>query len=449
MTNTSFICSITVTAALIIGVVAPPAQAQMGMQAGFVEAFQPDFLNRDMSLFTEYLELEEWQRPIVESLLKDYQADFRVGVDGLRDTMKDMKDQIIAAGDQGAIGVIMGPINVWSVQKAGLKTRFVDNLRSQLSEEQMNHWPDLERAMRREKELPRGVLSGESLNLVQISREAEIPPDVMEAAKQQIQDYWTGLDAALVARAEQSRKSQDTIKDALVNQDFAKGLAELELIVAKRIAVRDLQEAAIESLAAAYGEQFGPVFRKAALAAAFPMAYRPSPLIGYFQAARDLPGLSLEQIGQLDALEKNYTIAYTDYQNRLAAVLRAEEPKKQTDETRRRMNRGAANATKPSDDAYTTLYQERDALNERTRVEIARIIGEELAQQLPGADKRATADVHAPPSPKAGSLTPSLEAGTADPGGSRSGSAGKGERRPMTRQGAQGDRPTQAPAIPE
>lgn len=157
-----------------------PAHAQLGMQAGFVEAFQPDFLHRDMDLFRQYLLLEEWQQPIVESLLKDYLADFKIGTDGLRDTMKNMKDQIIAAGDQGAIGVIMGPIDRWIEEKARLKGRFVDNLRSQLSEEQMNHWVDLERAMRREKELPRGELSGEAIDLSLISRTVDVPPEVLE-----------------------------------------------------------------------------------------------------------------------------------------------------------------------------------------------------------------------------------------------------------------------------
>ncbi len=447
MTPLSSIRPLIAAVALALATLAPPAQAQMGMQAGFVEAFQPDYMNRDMSLFTQYLELEEWQVPIVESLLKDYLADFKIGVEGLRDKMKNMKDQIIAAGDQGAIAVIMGPINEWTAEKARLKVRFIDNIRSQLSEAQMERWGALERAMRREKELPRGVLSGESLNLMLISREAEIPPEVIASAKESVTAYEVGLDAALVARGAQMLKSQDVIKDALQSQNFAKGLSELELIVATRVSLRDFQEASIESLATAYGEKFGPTFRTAALAAAFPMAYRPSPLISYFEAARGLPGLSVEQVGQLDALEKTYVASYADYQRRLAQVLRSEEPKKQTAETRRRAEHGGANVAKPNNDAYTGLYQERDALNERTREEIARIVGPDLAEQLPGAPKRAAAEVHAPPIPKAGSATPSLTPGNAEPTNPRG--AGRADRAPLTRAPARGERPDPAPNTPE
>ena len=174
-----FLAAITVC----VGLSAPPAQAQLGLQAGFVEAFQPDYMNRDITLFVDFLILEDWQVPTVETLMKDYSDDFKVGCDGLRDEMKGMKDQIINAGDQGAMGVIMLPINKWIQEKARLKQRFVENLRSVLSDEQQERWPKLERAMRREKELPRGLLSGESVDLRQVSRECEVPPDFMLAAK--------------------------------------------------------------------------------------------------------------------------------------------------------------------------------------------------------------------------------------------------------------------------
>jgi len=426
-----------------------PAHAQLGMQAGFVEAFQPDFLHRDMDLFRQYLLLEEWQQPIVESLLKDYLADFKIGTDGLRDTMKNMKDQIIAAGDQGAIGVIMGPIDRWIEEKARLKGRFVDNLRSQLSEEQMNHWVDLERAMRREKELPRGELSGEAIDLSLISRTVDVPPEVLASAKEQVTAYEMGLDEALAARAKQVAASQPIIKEAMIRQDYQAGLAQLELIVAKRIAVRDFQERSIDLLAAAYGEKFGETFKQAALAAAYPMVYRPSPLVPFFEAARALPGLSAEQITQLNELEKSYSASYADYQSRLAAVLRVEEPKKQTAETRRRMTQGQASATKPNNDAYTGLYAERDILNERTREEIARILGPELAKQLPGAEKREAADVHAPPPPKDGSGIPSLTPGTSEGPGSGKPPQNRRERLPMTRPGTGGERPGESPSRAE
>ena len=377
--------------AICVGLSAPPAQAQLGLQAGFVEAFQPDFMNRDITLFVDFLALEEWQVPTVESLMQDYSDDFKLGCDGLRDEMKGMKDQIINAGDQGAMAVIMKPINKWIQEKVRLKQRFTENLRSVLSDEQQERWPKLERAMRREKELPRGLLSGESVDLRQVSRECEVPPDVMIANKEVLDEYEIGLDAALAARATQLLASQDIIKEALVAQDYARGLKELELIVATRVALRDLQDFSREVIAKGYGDTWGPIFRAKALAAAFPAVYRPSPMIPYFAAALELSGLSPEQIAQLNALQAEYVQFYEDWRTRLAALYRTEEPKKQTEETRRKASQGSANIQKPLLDPYRPMRDECDAMDEKTRQKIAEIVGPELSEQLPGAAKVAAA----------------------------------------------------------
>ncbi len=405
------------------------AHAQLGIQAGFVEAFQPDYLNRDITIFIDFLALEEWQEPTVESLLHDYSGDFKVGVDGLRDQMKGMKDQIISAGDKGAMGVIMGPINKWSQEKARLKQRFIDNIRSVLSDEQQQRWPQLERAMRREKELPRGLLSGESIDLRQISRECEVPPDVMLAAKETLDQYEVGLDAALLARTNQMNISQDPIKESMVAQDFTRGLKELELIVATRVALRDLQERSIETIATAYGTQWGPVFRTKALSTAYPAVFRPSPMIPYFAAARELSGLSPEQLSQLNALEVEYVTFYEGWRVQLAALYRVEEPKKQTEETRRRLNQGAANAEKAPRDPYQAMHAERDAMDSKTREKIAAIVGPELALQLPGAAKIASAANRPMVAPKEGSNAPSLSPATDGPRG-RNGADSKMLSRP-------------------
>ena len=60
------------------------ASAQFGGKAGFSEAFRPDILPRDMVLIVETLKLEDWQRPIVESLIEDYSASCKTGCDAVR-----------------------------------------------------------------------------------------------------------------------------------------------------------------------------------------------------------------------------------------------------------------------------------------------------------------------------------------------------------------------------
>ena len=75
---------------LSLFILAPMASAQFGGKAGFSEAFKPDLLPRDMTMIVETLKLEDWQRPIVQSLLQDYQDSFKTGTDALKEKMVEL-----------------------------------------------------------------------------------------------------------------------------------------------------------------------------------------------------------------------------------------------------------------------------------------------------------------------------------------------------------------------
>ena len=438
MNRTSFFF-IAPTLALVTALSAPllpaaNAAPQLGQSAGFTEAFQPDFSDRDMDLIVETLELEDWQRTIVESLLADYKNDFRVGVDGLKDKLKAKGEEIKAGGDRNAMGIIMGPIGEWSREKAMLGHRFLDNLRGQLSESQAARWDALERAMRREKELPRGVLSGESVNLIAIARESTVSAESSDRSKDVLEEYSGALDDALRARASQLAQSQPIIQEAMVAQDWGRGLTQLEAIVARRVALRDVQDRYIDAIAAALGSA-GPDFKERALRAAYPQAYRPSPMVPYFAAARALAGLSPEQITAIDSIEREYVVAYADLENRWANGMRMHEPKAQLADVRVRMAAATGDVAKPDPDPYRAFRDERERMNEKAREDVAKVVGDALAQQLPGGAEKAKAD-------RAGSATVLKD-------GSDRGSFGKSGDRATRGKGALREASKDAPSLAE
>jgi hypothetical protein len=419
------------------------AAPQLGQSAGFTEAFQPDFLARDMNLIVETLELEDWQRTILESLLADYQNDFRIGVDGLKDKLKEKGEEIKAGGDRNAMGIIMGPIADWTREKAMLRQRFLDNLRGQLSESQAARWDALDRAMLREKELPRGVLSGESLNLIVIARDVTISPEIAERSKVVLEEYSVALDEALRARAAQLAQSQPLIQDAMVAQDWRAGVVQLEAIVARRVALRDVQDRYVEAIAAALGTA-GADFRERALRTAYTQAYRPSPMIPYFASARALPGLSAGQISQIDAVEVAYLVAYADLENRWADGMRTHEPKAQLADARVRAAAATGDVPKPDPDPYRMFRDERERMNQKAREDVEAIVGPELALQLPGGAEKAKGERLALPSKGGEELGASKSAGEKP-------ARSKGDLSEMGRGGVQrgSQRPDTSPATAE
>ncbi|MSR18470.1 MAG: hypothetical protein EXS00_04755 [Phycisphaerales bacterium] len=368
--------------------VTAPSSAQLGAAAGFKEAFTPEYMNRDMDLFVEFLELEPWQQPIVQALLSDYQDDFKAGVDGMRDRMESIRDKITGS-DQNAIAIVMQPINQWSLERKALGLRFIENLRSQLSEEQLrDNWTRLERAIRRDKELPRGVIGGESVDIVVITRELDVPPPVMDSAKEALERYEINLDAALAARAQQMDESQPLIKQAMIDNDLTVGLRELEKIVAHRVGVRCAQDIGITEVTAAMGAPWGETVRIESLRRSFPIAYRTTSLESFFAEALGLEGITPEQIAKIEALHLDYQSQFDSYTDRIVESQRVEEPKQQTQSVRQSVARQSGQpAIKPLENPYKDLLDEREALSGKYRGLIADVLGEVLTAKLTGAAK--------------------------------------------------------------
>jgi len=373
------------TAALSI---TPCVHAQLPREAGFNEIFSTDFMPRDMSLFVDFLELEDWQKPVLEALLGDYQAEYRAGEQGLRDKLTAMKDQIAGAGESGALTVLMKPIEDWKAEKEAMKQRFLDDVKGQLSDAQLERWPRLERALRREKQLPQGRLSGEKTDLVIVMRQLDVPLDIRTGAKEAIDAYETALDSALERRSKQQEVSGPIIRKSLAERDPATGLVETERIVAVRVQVRDVTDAHIEALAAAFGPEWGPRFRERAMRDAYPLACRTPALDPFFENVLALEGLSEEQVAQINDLRNRFIQSMEDLQTRFVAKIRATEPARLTEDARLAAD-AARNVpvTKAEQEPYKDLIAERDRLVDDTRTRVLALLTEEQKSQIPGIDK--------------------------------------------------------------
>ena len=381
-----FLLAAAVTAASFT--LTPCAQAQLPREAGFNEIFSTDFMPKDMSLFVDFLELEDWQKPVLEALLSDYQAEYRAGEQGLRDKLTAMKDQIAGAGENGALTVLMKPIEDWKAEKEAMKQRFLDDVKGQLSDAQLERWPRLERALRREKQLPQGRLSGEKTDLIIVIRQIDVPLDNRMEAKDAIAAYETALDLALMERIKQQEASQPRIRKALTDNDSAAGLVELERIVATRVAVRDVTDAHIDALATAFGAEWGPKFRERAMRDAYPLACRTPPLDPFFENVLAIEDLSAEQIAQINDIRSRFNDSMNALQVQFVAKVRQVEPERETERVRLAADAARnVQTSKGEQEPYKDLIAERDRLIEDARNRVIALLNEEQKAKIPGIDK--------------------------------------------------------------
>jgi hypothetical protein len=372
---------------------ATPASAQFGAQAAFSEAFQPDFMARDMSLFADALELEDWQKPIVESLLEDYTTEFKSGVDAVREEMKNLKDSIVKEDQRRIMDAVLKPIEAWIKKKEQLKLDFLESVKSQLSDQQLLRWEHFEITFRREKSLPKSEISGENVDLMSILRDMRLEAAIEESLEPQLEQYERELDLALTARDAEVKATQDQITEAMKNMDYDAGLSAMERVMAKRVVIRQVHESHAGILATMLPEGVSADFMTRYKNRAYPKAYRAPLLDNVFEAAKKLEDLKEEQLAAIINLESGYRAEHQLVNDQIANVVKTQEPQ----EPRRKvevMQRRKQGDHQKAEDPMRTAIAKRDDLNQRTLEQLKGILTPEQFEKLPrvnfkSSEKRA------------------------------------------------------------
>jgi hypothetical protein len=363
------------------------AEAQIA-RGGMAALFVPDFLPRDLPVFVDSLGLEEWQRPIMETLLDDYQTTFNTAADGVRASMGQFKDVAANTNPDKIIEMITKPLLSWGDEKKRLREDFLESVRSQLSDVQSEQWPRLERALRREKALPNGELSAESLNLVMIARETDAPPAVADAALAAVEDYELKLDAALAAREAELESTIASKLNTMGANDMSRLLAIEERIMQRRVEVRNVQEQAIAAIRDALGSEYGATFEKRALRRAYPQVYGPDPVTPLFDAASALPNLTEAQKTQLLALRTRFDAEHGTIQGRYAEAIRTSEPLEPRRRSEALARKAAGGTVKPVESPEVdAIKTERNEFYARMRASIAEILTDDQKELVPGFGK--------------------------------------------------------------
>lgn len=366
----------------------PTTSAQFGGSAGFADAFRIEFLERDLPLFVETLQLEDWQRPIVEALLQDYQVKFTVGVESVRDQMKTMTERLATTREDQVMKMILEPLDQWNDRRAQYRLDFLMNVKAQLSPDQIARWPHFERTLRREKSLPKGELMGESIDLFLVSRKMRMPYEVQESLEPVLMEYEVSLDISLANRDQRIESLQDDIKDAMSEMDFEKGLKAMDQIMASRVRVRQVQDEYIIRIADTLPADWSETFETTAMKEAYPKVYRPTPIEALLKSVRQDPTLTEDQKRQLDAIEVDFDEQRGVLENRLLQAYRINEPQAPRVKVQTMLDRrdGKKKGIREPTEMDTIAAQRNDLVFE-TRKRILAVLSPEQIGDIPGTPK--------------------------------------------------------------
>jgi hypothetical protein len=275
-----------------------------------------------------------------------------------------------------------------------MKDKFLSDLRNQLGPQQLERWPSFERALRRERMLPAGDLSGESVDLWAVMGRMQLSSAEEEATRAAVTAYEIALDQALVAREARIKELEPALAEAMRAMNFDRGADLQDQVMTARIAVRAANDGGIDSLAQALGAR-GAEFRQRALEAGYPDVYRTHPVMVLMQQARALDSLTEDQVSKIDALMAEFRTACEAEDAKLYDAVRAEEPKaprKRAQAAAERRAGGASSApgapqSSNAGDPVVKARMEREKMGQPFRDRLMAILTSEQQTELPGGVK--------------------------------------------------------------
>jgi hypothetical protein len=285
-------------------------------------------------------------------------------------------DKEILADPENALQIALRPIQNWEREKELLKIELVENIQTQLSPLQMERWPSLDRAMRREKDLPKGQIPGESMNIFVVLHGMELSQADIQAIDPALLEYEVKLDRALEERSRTLKQHQKRIQDAMLEKNMGAGLSALRKISESRAMVCAMHFEALDEISVNLSAETATEFKETVLANGFPEVYEDTIVDKVLKTIRSLKTLEQEQITLVDAIESRYLVSLEESNMRMIEGYRIDGKQIPIIEAERAIARRNKENTRLArlPESILNLSREREEMLERYRQELLDVL---------------------------------------------------------------------------
>jgi len=370
------------------------APGQFGLAGGIGEAFRPAFTTRDVQLAVDMLQLDDAQKFILETLYEDYDTEFRTGVDGFRDNVASMRDQIDPENPdpKQIMRVVFGTIDVWRVESRQLAEQVMEDLHGLLNHEQLEMWGQYTRKLFRLKYLKNGQLPGENLDLLNDVRELTLDAPQTVQLQQLLEEYEFGLDNALRQREQYLQTSQSDLIEAISNENYSLGIRVAARQVELRQGVRNVNEAYTQIIASALPDEFSTKFVDRIRQRTYPRVYRRTPADRAFEAALKIEDLDPEILEAIADIRSSFLAELATFNNHLVQMIRDYKPLEIKHKVEQAAARMSGTKAERLVDPTRAEFAKRNDLSTRYIDQLKAILTPEQFASLPGVRRWATPD---------------------------------------------------------
>ena len=276
-----------------------------GMGGGMRDMMSEPSMNSDqLERYSTMLTLSDDQKQAAGLLHDGYEAEIRQLQDDVRSQMESIRDRARESGDPSVWQELREPMTKARESRKMLDETLTSDLKSLLTEEQAANWPAVERAMRRDQTIRRGLLSGERIDLIKMVDDLKLADEAKLPLTEVLGRYEEDLDRELVKRALATDSAMSQMD--ILREDPAKAQTVLEEVRGAAVRVRNVNRRYARQISdllpTDQKKQFDTDFQKAS----FPDVYRETQATRGMTAAMSFDDLTEEQRTKITTIQEKY-----------------------------------------------------------------------------------------------------------------------------------------------
>lgn len=353
------------------------AQGWRGGRGGD-DVFDPAVTTEQMEKYAGMLDLSAEQQAAALALLEAYQVEFEAAARPVRDKIENLRTEARETRDRTLWGEIMEARGDFEKQSTEMETTLLADVQALLTPEQAESgWPRVVRERRREESIPRGLMSGERVDVIALVKDLKLSEEQAAALADTLNQYELELDLALIKRDEAQDEFRQNMRDLFRNGD-QQGISDMfERGKQAATKVRDINNRAAKQIEALLPPEPAATFAAQVRQRSFPMIYRPSYADRVLEAAAKFDDLTGEQKENIGTIQAAFAQSMTSINRRM------ETAQVEMEESMTAERLGAMFRNGGDNDAMRDLRGERRDLENSTIERLRSILTEEQAARLP------------------------------------------------------------------
>lgn len=353
-----------------------PASAQFGGGGGgggfgaFGGMGGPQINRQQLEEYANLLGLDADQREVAQLMLEEYIDGVQTAMDAIREAGQKARQEFQETRDPTVFESLREIGERTQSRMRTLETQFMSDLKTLLTPEQEQTWTKVELVHRRTTLLPRGLMSGERVDLFAIVKGLQLDGNAAQEVGTVLMDYELALDRALAARDGLFEQGMALFRDN--NFEALEGHFVKARDASTR--VRETHRTYARRLEAILPSDVLETFRTEVNRASFPTVFRESRAERALAAARGLADLSDDQRSRLEGIAVLATRQIDQVNRRLADAIESNE-NNMTMQSMMRMGGGREGADRE-------LFAEKRTLVDRTIEQVRGILTESQTAQI-------------------------------------------------------------------